>query len=539
MTDPIKQKAVIYARVSSQAQVEKGDGLESQATRCREFAKYKGLEVIQTFQDKKTGSLIDRPGMQAMLTFLRKHRKEKLAVIIDDISRLARGLEAHLQLRAAIASVGASLMSPSIEFGEDSDSKLVEHLLATVAEHQRGKNAEQTVNRMRARMMNGFWVHPVPPVGYRYEKTKDRGKVLVRDEPWASIVQEALESYASGRFQLQSEVKRFLESFPEFPRDSRGQVRNQQVHDILTRVIYTGYLESEAWDISLRPAQHEGLISFETHRKIQKRLQENAKVPARKNLNEDFPLRGFITCGDCDHPMTACWSKGKTKHHPYYMCFKKGCESYRKSIRRDVLEGAFEALLHQLKPTEALFNSAGAMFCTLWDHRAEMQKTRGKRLKKDIANIDKKIELLLDRLVEADSATVISAYETRIKKLEADKIEMKEKIQNSGRPVRGFDEIFRTSMEFLASPCNLWNSERLEDKRAVLKLTFAEKLAYVRNEGFRTPETTLPFKVLGGISRGVNKMAERQGFEPWVGYKPTPVFKTGAFNRSATSPVGR
>ena len=31
-------------------------------------------------------------------------------------------------------------------------------------------------------------------------------------------------------------------------------------------------------------------------------------------------------------------------------------------------------------------------------------------------------------------------------------------------------------------------------------------------------------------------MAERQGFEPWIGYKPMPVFKTGAFNRSATSP---
>jgi hypothetical protein len=31
-------------------------------------------------------------------------------------------------------------------------------------------------------------------------------------------------------------------------------------------------------------------------------------------------------------------------------------------------------------------------------------------------------------------------------------------------------------------------------------------------------------------------LAERVGFEPTVGYKPTPVFKTGAFNRSATSP---
>ncbi len=31
-------------------------------------------------------------------------------------------------------------------------------------------------------------------------------------------------------------------------------------------------------------------------------------------------------------------------------------------------------------------------------------------------------------------------------------------------------------------------------------------------------------------------MAERQGFEPWEGYKPSTVFKTVAFNRSATSP---
>ena len=31
-------------------------------------------------------------------------------------------------------------------------------------------------------------------------------------------------------------------------------------------------------------------------------------------------------------------------------------------------------------------------------------------------------------------------------------------------------------------------------------------------------------------------MAERQGFEPWEGYKPSTVFKTAAFDRSATSP---
>ena len=70
---------------------------------------------------------------------------------------------------------------------------------------------------------------------------------------------------ASGRFQLQSEVKRFFESFPEFPRDARGEVRNQKVNDTLTHIIYAGYPESEAWGVSLRSAQHEGLISFEAH----------------------------------------------------------------------------------------------------------------------------------------------------------------------------------------------------------------------------------------------------------------------------------
>lgn len=52
---------------------------------------------------------------------------------------------------------------------------------------------------------------------------------------------------------------------------------------------------------------------------------------------------------------------------------------------------------------------------------------------------------------------------------------------------RYYDEIFRTAMAFLAKPHQLWLSERLEDKRAVLKLAFSDCLAYVRNEGFRNP----------------------------------------------------
>ena len=39
-----------------------------------------------------------------------------------------------------------------------------------------------------------------------------------------------------------------------------------------------------------------------------------------------------------------------------------------------------------------------------------------------------------------------------------------------------------------------------------------------------------------GFSETRSFDTEREGFEPTVGTGPTPVFKTGALNRSATSP---
>ena len=58
-------------------------------------------------------------------------------VVIDDISRFARDIESHWALRRALKETGGCLESPSIKFGEDPDSVLIENLLASVAQHQR------------------------------------------------------------------------------------------------------------------------------------------------------------------------------------------------------------------------------------------------------------------------------------------------------------------------------------------------------------------------------------------------------------------
>jgi site-specific DNA recombinase len=84
-------------------------------------------------------------------------------------------------------------------------------------------------------------------------------------------------------------------------------------------------------------------------------------------------------------------------------------------------------------------------------------------------------------------------------------------MQDCGKPIAPFEQIYRTAFEFLANPSKLWASERYEDKQAVLKLVFAERLPYIRNEGYRTAKTSLPFKALGDFHLGKFEMVPRGG----------------------------
>ena len=337
----------------------------------------------------------------------------------------------------------------------------------------------------------------------------------MRDEPNASILQEALEGYASGRFETQVEVKRFLESQPHYPKDlPNGEIRNQRVYELLTRIVYAGYVEVPNWGVSVREGKHEGLISLETFEKIQKRLQSTAKAPARKDISADFPLRGFVLCNDCGKPLTACWSKGKSQKYPYYLCPTKGCESYRKSIKRDDLEGEFEDLLSRLEPSEGLFKLIKTMFRDAWDMRLTQASENAALLRASIRKLEKDIDQLLDRIVETSSANVVAAYERKISKLEREKALAEEKLASSGKPRHTFEESFEHALRFLSSPWNIWKSADLLGRKTVLRLAFLSPLPYCRKEGLRTPNLAFPFKALSQICSGKCEMAHLKGFEP-------------------------
>lgn len=118
---------------------------------------------------------------------------------------------------------------------------------------------------------------------------------------------------------------------------------------------------------------------------------------------------------------------------------------------------------------------------------------------------------IYNRIIEAESPTVIRAYETKIAKLENEKIILREKLAFAEEAPTDFETSFQTVFDFIENPQKLWHSEDIEHKRIVLKLTFARPLQYRRNEGFQTAALALPFAVLRDFSNGKSGMVGGNG----------------------------
>ena len=77
------------------------------------------------------------------------------------------------------------------------------------------------------------------------------------------------------------------------------------------------------------------------------------------------------------------------------MCFKKGCGSYRKSIRRDEMENAFGDLLEGLLTTRKIVTFARGMFRDIWDQLQAQTTVLKTNLERDLNAIERQIEKLL------------------------------------------------------------------------------------------------------------------------------------------------
>ena len=144
MTKP-NAKIGAYLRVSTKDK--QTTASQRQAIRDWVRSSHVRLEDVNWFEDKKTGTTIDRPQLGKLLRSIDKGKIDCLVVFRLD--RLARNTREGLQVLADVADKGVRVVSVSenIDFG-NSTGRLIASILLSVAAFER----ETTVERIRAGM---------------------------------------------------------------------------------------------------------------------------------------------------------------------------------------------------------------------------------------------------------------------------------------------------------------------------------------------------------------------------------------------------
>ena len=335
------------------------------------------------------------------------------------------------------------------------------------------------------------------------------GKLLTPTDK-ASIIREAFEGFATNRFKDQIDVQRFLKE-NEF--NNGKPIYVTFTTRLLSRIIYAGYIEYEPWEVSRRPGHHKAIIDLDIFEKVQNKLKGHARCFTRKDTNSDFPLRGPVICSLCRHSLTASWSKGRNKKHPYYRCNQIECPLKNRSIKKELIENRFGVLLSMAKAKDQVVDYTIALFLKEWKERKVNQgRITAKKEKALFAIVEEKTNLI-QRISKA-SDIVAKEYEKRIEELSKQEALVSEQITNPAIKGLSFETALEAVLAYIKNPSDKWKNGTLNDKRLVLKLVFADKIPYDYENGFGTANYSLPIKAFELLATSESQLVEMGVLKP-------------------------
>lgn len=319
------KRAIIYARVSTDDQAEKGYSLPTQLEAMRQYAAAHGLQVVRELQDDYSGAKLDRPALDTLRGML--ERKEADAVIVYAADRLSRSLAHLLILREEFNRAGIELHYVNRGKSDNTaESRLTENIEGVIAEFEREKIKERTRRGKLAKAKAGKWVgsgrapYPFRQVGKGSEAR------LEIDEAQATVVRRIVDMLLGrngyermGFIRIAKQLT--AEGVPTAKPGARGW-RTGVIHLLLTGKEILGIFERMGTVLEYPEL---AIIDRETFDQVQAVLEQNRRLSRRKR-SYPYLFSGFAKCacggGLCGRHI------GKVYRYHYYICQRRGAQPH-------------------------------------------------------------------------------------------------------------------------------------------------------------------------------------------------------------------
>lgn len=266
-------KCLIYSRVSSDEQRQKGYSLDFQHKEEVQYCKAKNLEIVKHFTESHTAKVPGRPEFNKMIAYAKRYKIRHLVFLKNDRASRNPVDSATLSFMAEHQEFNIHLIQDNMilsEFSRPQDFLIFEINNGFSNLYSRNLSLEVS-SKMREKAEQGYYPSHAM-VGYRTERIKKRSYLIV-DETKAPFIRDVFNLYATGNYSYMSLAAEMRKR--GFMISKCVKCGKSNIEDILNNPVYMGEF---IWNGKRYIGKHEPIISPELYYLCQKNNQ-------RKNIN--------------------------------------------------------------------------------------------------------------------------------------------------------------------------------------------------------------------------------------------------------------
>jgi site-specific DNA recombinase len=497
--------AVVYCRVSTKEQVN-NLSLSTQQSRCVEYCTRLGWPVLHIFREEgESAKTANRTQFQDMLAFVTAKKNQVSYVVVHDMSRFSRQLEDQLSVIANLNSAGVKLRSVSENLDETAAGKLMGNIYGAFNQFDNDRKAERTKLGMQKAASVGRFPHQAP-LGYLNVSSKS-GANLIPDPERAPLVQKVFELYGTGT-ETKLGVLRTINALGLTMPKGR-KVSPQTFDRLLRNELYAGWICLPKWNLRERGI-FEPLVTEELFQRVQDILDgKRISVTAHQRNNPDFPLRVFVSCGECGTPLTGAWSTGRKARYPYYRCRNAKCKAV--NVRREKMDTEFAALIAKLAPERRYIRLFKEIVRQVWKQRQTDSEAILRVAKTKLDELRERKNRLVEFLLDArlDQQT----YDEQVQRMTAEMEAAKAEFAAADLECMDVEAVLNFAEKLVERPKQLWLESSLEQKQRLQTVFFPDGVTYT-HEGFGTASSNSFFNVFQEFISQKASLASPTGFEP-------------------------
>ena len=357
----MSKKAIIYTRVSTEEQKNKGTSLERQLDDCRAYSTRHGMEIVSEITDDFSGGTLERPGFLQLRALLADGSANSVIVFRQD--RLSRDSADYMYLRKQWGRAGIELhFCDRGKISYDFSGIVLDSTMSGVNEGERWLIRDRTMNgRLKKTKNNKPVMMGQPPYGYQRIGRGNEASLII-DEHQIQVVKDIFTWYlhgdgVNGPLSLRAIGMKLDKLEPPPVHKNRApkywyasRIRRLLENEVYIGTLYYGKTWYE-WGKRIHQPKDKwikidvpelAVIDEGTFKAVQKRARKNIER-AKRNRKNKYLLSGHLQCKECGSSV-AGHTDNRHKERAYYECVsyaKKNvtCDDGRRRLQTKKIDG--------------------------------------------------------------------------------------------------------------------------------------------------------------------------------------------------------